>query len=83
LSSSTLLKNKDYANSAIADLSEKLERNERAGRGGRGPWTLHSGEKSQLSKIAQDAAKIGGQQGQGLVNMLLKNLLFYQPRIKQ
>mmetsp|Transcript_17107 Transcript_17107/g.16987 ORF Transcript_17107/g.16987 Transcript_17107/m.16987 type:complete len:314 (+) Transcript_17107:61-1002(+) len=83
LSSSTLLKNKDYANSAIADLSEKLERFERQGRGGRGTWSMHGGEKNQLSKIAQDAAKIGSQQGQGLINMLLKNLLFYQPRVKE
>lgn len=81
LSSSTLLRNKDYVNSSIADLSEKLERSERQGRGGRGPWALQGGEKNQLGKIAQDASKIGAQQGGGLVNMLLKNLLFYQPNI--
>ena len=32
-------------------------------------------------KVAQDAAKVGSQQGQGLVNLLLKNLLFNQANI--
>lgn len=79
LSSSPLLKNKDYSNSAIADLSEKIQKLEKQGSQviTRGAISSKKGSETQLSKIAKDASRVGADQGKGLANLLLKNLLFY------
>lgn len=81
LSSSSLLTNRDYATSAIADLSEKVEQMESNQNKLKSMMKVKKEGETAGMKVAQDAAKVGSQQGQGLVNLLLKNLLFNQANI--
>ena len=78
LSSTPLLKNKGYSSGLVFDIAEKISKLEKGNlRSGMG-IVGSSKEEKGLSKIANDAASVGIEQAQGLTNLLLKNLLFYE-----
>jgi COP9 signalosome complex subunit 5 len=78
LSSTPLLKNKGYSSGLVFDIAEKISKLEKGNlRSGAGIVGSNKEDKG-LSKIANDAASVGIEQAQGLTNLLLKNLLFYE-----
>jgi COP9 signalosome complex subunit 5 len=74
LSSSPLLKNKEYSSGLVIDISKKITNLEK--NSGRGAIVGGNDEK-KFNKIAGDASALGVEQAQGLTNLLLKNRLFY------
>jgi COP9 signalosome complex subunit 5 len=77
LSSSPILKNKEYSSSLVFDLSQKIEKIDKNPIRMINP-TAFSKEEKTISKISNDASKVGIDQAQGITNLLLKNLLFYR-----
>ena len=76
LSSSPLLKNKEYSSNLVLDISQKIEK---ADKKVSKVTSINFKDDKNISKLANDASKVGIEQAQGLTNLLLKNLLFYNP----
>jgi len=76
LSSSPLLKNKEYSNGLLQDISMKVEKADKHSI--RIGSIMQSKEEKNLAKITEDASKVGVEQAQGISNLLLKNLLFFK-----
>lgn len=74
LSSSPLLKNKSYSSNLVIDISKKLANLEKASSR---TALVNTSDDKKFSKIANDAASLGIEQGQNISNLLLKNRLFY------
>jgi len=85
LSSSPLLANREYISNQISDLSDKLEQAESqlAHSGRMGGYFLpeRKKEESQLTKITKDGSRLTTEQIHGLMNQVMKDILFNNPRI--
>jgi COP9 signalosome complex subunit 5 len=77
LSSSTLLKNKDYSAGLVMDIAQKIEQMDRGSVRMISPMGSSKDEK-EMRKVANDAAGVGLEQAQGIMNLMMKNMLFYQ-----
>ncbi|KAJ5069832.1 hypothetical protein M0811_11494 [Anaeramoeba ignava] len=75
LSSSPLIRNKDFVSGQVSDLSIKLENAEQKMHSG-GGMHRRKKEESQLSKISKDATKSATQQLNGLISQVIKHNLF-------
>eukprot|EP00316_Scyphosphaera_apsteinii_P020916 CAMPEP_0119346632 /NCGR_PEP_ID=MMETSP1333-20130426/108104_1 /TAXON_ID=418940 /ORGANISM="Scyphosphaera apsteinii, Strain RCC1455" /LENGTH=356 /DNA_ID=CAMNT_0007359143 /DNA_START=134 /DNA_END=1204 /DNA_ORIENTATION=+ len=89
LSSSPVLANAAFMNEQIKDLADKIEQAEgqlmNMGRGGGsylgfGERSMSKKEDSQLKKLLKDASKLGREHVQGLMQQLIKDVIFNQSR---
>lgn len=68
--------NYEYSSQLIGDLSRKIEQSESSVQRHTSIGPIRKKEESKISKVAQDAARIGSLQGKGLATLMLQNLLF-------
>jgi len=84
LSSSPLLANAGFINDQINDLADKIEQAEgqltHFGRGGGLGERTTKREDTQLKKLLKDSSKLGREHVQGLMQQLMKDMLFNQTR---